>query len=149
MHIIAILFANHPLHTGMGSIATKLLEVTLRVGWNRDLPIHWDKEYALLLKPNGSMLEVDVPQRKESSHTRRGLRTATTDGRARHALQAEFGQLSRLQPSAPTSYARRVSCGSWRERFRVLLAGYRRYFETRGWQLPIPTSLYAWLFSAH
>ncbi len=78
MHIIAILFANHPLHTGMGSIATQAVGSHVGVGWNRDLPIHWDKEYALLLKPNGSMLEVDVPSVRSHRILDEVLRTATT-----------------------------------------------------------------------
>lgn len=116
----------------------RLLEVQLADGAQSGLPIHWSSDYGLLLKPSGLMLELD-PMSVRSHRILDEPFVPQTLTAARGMLQAEFGgayETATVGPyviCAPRGHAER-----WRERFRVLLAGYHRYFETRGWQLRNP-----------
>ncbi|MCC6509333.1 MAG: hypothetical protein IT423_09515 [Pirellulaceae bacterium] len=106
----------------------RLLEVRLAGGVEAGVPIHWDKEFALLLKPSGAMLEFDVAD----VHSHRMLdevfvpQTLTA---ARGVLQTEMGANFETATVGPyVLCAPRGRADRWRERFRVLLAGYSRYF---------------------
>ncbi len=116
----------------------KLLEVHLPNGQESGLPIHWDKEYGLLLKSSGSMIELDIANvRSHRIMEEEFVPQSLTS--ARSLLQAEMGNNFETATVGPYVLAApRGNVDRWRERFRVLLAGYSRYFETRGWQLRAP-----------
>lgn len=118
--------------------APRLLEVQLAESIEAGLPIHWDTAVALLLKPTGSMLELHT----SDVHSHRILDEAfvpQTLTAARGMLQAEMGNAFETSMVGPyVLCAPRGHVDRWRERFRILLAGYSRYFETRGWQLRNP-----------
>lgn len=118
--------------------APPLLEVQLSGRTHAGLPIHWDEQFALLLQPSGNMLNLEMRdvvghRMLEEPFVPQSLTAA------RGALQAEMGtgfDTTTVGPyviCAPRGHADR-----WRERFRVVLAGYHRYFETRGWRLRTP-----------
>lgn len=129
-----------------GSIATsiamaqvpRLLEVQLAEGVQAGLPIHWDSDLALLLKPTGSMLEVPISNvRRHRVLEEPFVPQSLTAARA--MLQMELGNAFETSTVGPYVLCTpRGHADRWRERFRVLLAGYNRYFETRGWQLRTP-----------
>lgn len=116
----------------------RLLEVQLAGRIESGLPIHWDREYGLLLKPSGSMLELEITD----VHSHRILEDVFVPqslSAARGALQSELGSNYETATIGPyVLAAQRGHVHRWRERFRVLLAGYSRYFETRGWNLRAP-----------
>lgn len=116
----------------------RLLEVQLADATQIGLPIHWDPEYALLLKPTGSMHELET----KSVRSHRILDETFVPQSltaARSMLQSEMGNAFETATVGPyVLCAPRGHVDRWRERFRVLLAGYSRYFETRGWQLRTP-----------
>jgi hypothetical protein len=116
----------------------RLLEVQLPSGLESGLPIHWDQEYGLLLKSSGSMMELDVAQvRSHRMMDEEFVPQSLTS--ARSLLQAEMGNNFETATVGPYVLAApRGNVDRWRERFRVLLGGYSRYFETRGWQLRNP-----------
>ena len=116
----------------------RLLEVQLPSGHESGLPIHWDSEYGLLLKPSGSMMELDIATvRSHRILNEEFVPQSLTS--ARSLLQAEMGGNFETATVGPYVLAApRGNVERWRERFRVLLAGYSRYFETRGWQLRTP-----------
>lgn len=118
--------------------APPLLEVQLSDGAQAGLPIHWDDQFALLLQPSGSMLDLEM-------NLVRGHRLLDQPfvpqslTAARSALQAEMGASFDTTTVGPyVICAPRGHADRWRERFRVVLAGYHRYFETRGWRLRTP-----------
>lgn len=116
----------------------KLLEVQLASGVESGLPIHWDKEYGLLLKPSGSMLELDIADVRQHRVIEEVFVPQTLIA-ARGMMQAEMGPNFETSTIGPyVLCAPRGNADRWRERFRVLLSGYSRYFETRGWQLRTP-----------
>ncbi len=123
---------------GRAQTAPRLLEVQLADTTHVGLPIHWDDQFALLLKPTGSMLELETNQ-VVNHRILNDLFVPQPLTSARSALQSELGnnyETATIGPyvlAAPRGHVER-----WRERFRVLMAGYRRYFETRGWQLRNP-----------
>ncbi|MGN6136315.1 MAG: DUF1570 domain-containing protein [Aureliella sp.] len=139
MSALVLLATNFlPAAAGLAQGPPPLLEVVLASGAQSGLPIHWAGDYGLLLEPSGMMRELDIGQ--VQSH--RVLETPfipQTLTEARATLQAELGagyETGTVGPyvlAAPRGHVER-----WRERFRVLLAGYHRYFETRGWQLRTP-----------
>ena len=116
----------------------RLLEVHLPNGHESGLPIHWDSDYGLLLKSSGSMIELDIADVRshrviEEEFVPQSLTSA------RSLLQAEMGGNFETATVGPyVLVAPRGHVERWRERFRVLLAGYSRYFETRGWRLRTP-----------
>ncbi len=116
----------------------KLLEVQLPGGQESGLPIHWDKEYGLLLKSSGSMIELDIADVRSHRVVQEEFVPQSLTS-ARSLLQAEMGSNFETATVGPYVLAApRGNVEHWRERFRVLLAGYSRYFETRGWQLRTP-----------
>lgn len=119
--------------------APRLLEVQLAEGVQAGLPIHWDAELALLLKPTGSMLELPVSDVRRHRVLEEPFVPQTLTA-ARAMLQMELGNAFETSTVGPyVLCAPRGHSDRWRERFRILLAGYNRYFETRGWQLRIPS----------
>lgn len=115
-----------------------LLEVLTDNATEAGLPIHWGSDFGMLLKPNGMMLEIEM----SSVRNHRVLETPFVPQSltvARSSLQSEMGsgfETTTVGPyviCAPRGHAER-----WRDRFRVLLGGYNRYFQTRGWQLRSP-----------
>lgn len=116
----------------------KLLEVQLPSGQESGLPIHWDREYGLLLKSSGSMIELDIADVRSHRVVQEEFVPQSLTS-ARSLLQAEMGGNFETATVGPYVLAApRGNVDRWRERFRVLLAGYSRYFETRGWQLRTP-----------
>ncbi len=116
----------------------KLLEVQLPGGLESGLPIHWDTEYGLLLKSSGSMIELDIANVRSHRVMQEEFVPHSLTS-ARSLLQAEMGGNFETTTVGPYVLAApRGNADRWRERFRVLLAGYNRYFETRGWQLRTP-----------
>lgn len=116
----------------------RLLEVNLPSGHESGLPIHWDSEYGLLLKSSGSMIELDIADVRSHRVTEEEFVPQSLTS-ARSLLQAEMGSNFETATVGPyVLVAPRGHVDRWRERFRVLLAGYSRYFETRGWQLRTP-----------
>lgn len=120
------------------SEAPPLLEVQLADGTQAGLPIHWDDQFALLLQPGGSMLELEMSRVRGHRMLDEPFVPQSLTA-ARSALQAEMG--TNFDTTAVGPYvicAPRGHVDRWRERFRVVLAGYHRYFETRGWRLRTP-----------
>lgn len=115
-----------------------LLEVQLGSGSQTGLPIHWSADYGLLLKPSGAMLEFNTEEVLAHRVLEQTFAPQSVTS-ARGVLQAELGgayETVAVGPyvlCTPQGHSQR-----WRERFRNLLAGYDRYFETRGWQLRRP-----------
>ncbi len=115
-----------------------LLEVRLATEVHTGLPIHWDNDFAMLLQPSGAMQELQMSDVRghrvlSESFVPQSLTSA------RSMLQAEFGSNYETATVGPyVLCALKGHSDRWKERFRVLLAGYRRYFETRGWQLRNP-----------
>lgn len=116
----------------------RLLEVQMPEGQESGLPIHWDKEYGLLLKSSGSMIELDTAKVRSHRVVEEEFVPQSLTS-ARSMLQAEMGSNFETATVGPYVLAApRGNVDRWRERFRVLLSGYSRYFETRGWQLRTP-----------
>jgi hypothetical protein len=115
-----------------------MLEVQLQEGTQVGLPIHWDDEYALLLQPSGTMLDLEM--RNVRGHRLLSeVFVPQTLTAARSAMQSELGANFDTTTVGPyVICAPRGHVDRWRERFRVVLAGYHRYFETRGWRLRTP-----------
>lgn len=127
-----------PTETTYGQARPKLLEVQLPSGQESGLPIHWDSEYGLLLKSSGSMIELDIADVRSHRVMQEDFVPQSLTS-ARSLLQAELGGNFETATVGPYVLAApRGNVERWRERFRVLLAGYSRYFETRGWQLRTP-----------
>lgn len=121
-----------------GQTPPPLLEVLTTAGTEAGLPIHWGSEFGMLLKPNGMMLEIEM----SNVRTHRVLETPfvpQTITAARSSLQSEMGNGFETTTVGPyVICAPRGRADRWRDRFRVLLGGYSRYFQTRGWQLRSP-----------
>ena len=115
-----------------------LLEVQLAEGVQLGLPIHWSSDFGVLLKPSGTMLELETSN-VQSHRVLDEPFVPQSLTAARGMLQTEFGNAFETATVGPyVLCATRGHVERWRERFRVLLAGYHRYFETRGWQLRTP-----------
>jgi hypothetical protein len=115
-----------------------LLEVLTPQARHVGLPIHWDDGLSVLLEPSGRMVYIPAEERSAHRLLSEGFAPQTLAA-ARAALQAELGagyETADVGPYviiAPQGHIQR-----WRDRFRVLVSGFYRYFELRGWQLRNP-----------
>jgi hypothetical protein len=116
----------------------KLLEVDVPGGRFVGLPVHWSDFDAVVLETTGHLHIIDQAEV-------RGHRLLSADfaaqtlAEARNTLQSELGAQYEVVVYGPYVIAAPLGqVQRWRERFSALLAGYLRYFETRGWKLRRP-----------
>lgn len=102
------------------------------------LPIHWSQLDAALLEPTGAIQLFE--QTEIVTHE-----MLTTQFQPESLQQAKIRLQQELGPSYDTTiagpYVIAAPSGQvarWESRFRSLLSGYTRYFETRGWPLRKP-----------
>jgi Protein of unknown function (DUF1570) len=116
----------------------KSLLVDLQAGQFVGLPIHWGTIDAALLEPNGQIRvfqQHEVRQHQLLDINFQPMSAVET----RTKLQAEMGSGYETQITGPYVIAApKGEVSRWESRFRSLLAGYQRYFETRGWSLRSP-----------
>jgi hypothetical protein len=116
----------------------KLLDVEVPGGHFVGLPVHWSSLDAVVLETTGHLHIID--QADVLGHQLLSADfSAQTLAEARNALQSELGAQYEVVVYGPYVIAAPLGqVQRWRERFSALLAGYLRYFETRGWKLQRP-----------
>lgn len=116
----------------------KLLEVEVPGGHFVGLPVHWSSLDAVVLETTGHLHIID--QGDVLGHRLLAVDfSAQTLADARNSLQAELGPQYETLVYGPYVIAAPLGqVQRWRDRFSALLAGYLRYFQTRGWQLKRP-----------
>lgn len=102
------------------------------------LPIHWGAFQGAILSRDGSMHIFEQSEIRDHEILRRVFRPQSmTDARAE--LSKELGPRFEVVIAGPYVIAAPVGqVQRWRERFVALNAGFRRYFEVRGWRLRNP-----------
>jgi hypothetical protein len=102
------------------------------------LPIHWSSVDAALLEPNGQIRVFEQRQIRQHQMLDVAFQPLAIQ-EIRSRLQAEMGSGYDTQVTGPYVIAApKGSVSRWESRFRSLLSGYQRYFETRGWELRKP-----------
>ncbi|MFO0943546.1 MAG: DUF1570 domain-containing protein, partial [Pirellulales bacterium] len=102
------------------------------------LPIHWGKVDAALLEPTGQIRIFEQNEVVQHQLLDEFFQPVNLSD-ARSKLQQELGSSYETSISAPYIIAAPVGQASrWESRFRTLLSGYVRYFETRGLSLRKP-----------
>ncbi len=132
------LLAGILLTASVAAQAPRELEVELPRGRFVGMPIHWSSVDGVLLESNGRMHQFEM---KELVSHRMLDRTFSPQQltSARHNLLAELGNGFEVLTAGPYVIAAPVGQAErWRDRFTSLLAGYKRYFEVRGWRLRPP-----------
>ena len=102
------------------------------------LPIQWGTSEAVLLETSGRVRFVSQSDIASHQVLDRAFKPLSTL-EASQSLQRELGPTFEVLVQGPYVVAApKGQAARWRDRFQVLLAGYTRYFEVRGWPLRNP-----------
>ncbi len=102
------------------------------------LPIHWGSQDAALLEPNGNIRIFEQHEVVQHQLLDEYFQPVSVN-EARSKLQQELGSNYETVVTGPYILAAPLGQASrWESRFRTLLSGYVRYFETRGLTLRTP-----------
>jgi hypothetical protein len=116
----------------------RALEVDLTRERLVGLPIHWSNVEGVLLESSGRFQLFDMQQVQRHRVLENDFQPQSLV-EARRQLMAEFGPNFETIIAGPYVIAApRGQAERWQTRFTALLAGYVRYFETRGWKLRKP-----------
>lgn len=116
----------------------RALEVDLTRERLVGLPIHWSSVEGVLLESSGRFQLFDMQQVQRHRLLENDFQPQSLV-EARRQLNAEFGPNFETIIAGPYVIAApRGQAERWQTRFTALLAGYVRYFETRGWKLRQP-----------
>ncbi len=97
-------------------------------------PLAWSDSFAALLKPDGSLIQLDPRQVQVEKTTRRFEPYTTTA--MRRALEQEFGSEFEVTAAGPYLVVHPRGQGrAWAGRFDELYRGFQGYFAVRGFTL--------------
>lgn len=114
------------------------MQIDLDQGRLVGIPIHWGTVDGALLDRSGRIRLFEQREVRQHRLLEEFFVPASL-AEARAQLQAEMGPAFETQVTGPYVIAApRGEIGRWESCFRSLLAGYTRYFETRGWPLRTP-----------
>jgi Protein of unknown function (DUF1570) len=114
------------------------MQIDLDQGRFVGMPIHWGKVDGALLDRSGRIRQFEQREVRQHQLLDEVFAPASL-AESRAQLQAEMGSAYETQVTGPYVIATpRGESGRWENCFRTLMAGYTRYFNTRGWPIRSP-----------